>query len=179
MSLDETLHTGMSSKLRRELELALAGELEVDLMVQQAVDDPVHNQGAVEWVWRRIADGTANLAERDTWITAVARRVVANVLDQTVTSRPQEALKALHLYSRQERNWFLRYDLDALDSFEELRDPEERLTRREVAKLMQARGHLEGKSTNAAMKVIDRLRADTPGPNEVASPADLRDPIRR
>jgi hypothetical protein len=160
MSADEPLHTGISPKLRRELGLALADELETDLMLQQALDDPVHNQGAVEWVWRRIADGTANLAARDTWITAVARRVVANVLDQTVTSRPQEALKALHLHSRQERNWFLRYDLEVLDNFEGLRDPEERLTRREVVKLMQARGHLEGKSINAAMKVIDRLRYD-------------------
>ena len=166
-------NTSLSPKLRRELEMALAGDLETSLTLQQALDDPVYNQGAVERVWRSIADGSANIAERDVWLTAVAKRVVTNVLDQTEKSRPQEALKALHLYGQQDRNWRLAYDLDVLDSFEDLDDPTRKLSRREVARRMQARGHLSDKPVGFVMKVIDRLRdARAEAGEEDAPPAD-------
>lgn len=144
----------MSPKLKQELEFALSGWLETSRELEDACAGEI---GAVEHIWRQIAEGRANIVERDVWVSVIARRVVEDVLTADAQERPRAALAALGFSGVLDVHWRLKYDLDVLDSFENLTDGTDP-TRRKIAQQMQARGHLKGKTVDQAMKAIDRLR---------------------
>lgn len=145
---------GLSPSLREELELALAGWLETSPELEDACDGDI---GAVEHIWRKISEDRANIAEKDVWVSSVARRVVDDVLTVDAQERPRAALRALGFNRVLDVHWRLKYDLEVLDGFKNLTDGGEP-SRRKVAQQMQARGHLKEKTEDQAMKVIDRLR---------------------
>jgi hypothetical protein len=148
------LDVGMSPKLKQELELALAGWLETSRELEDACAGDI---GAVEHIWRKISEDRANIAEKDVWVSSVARRVVDDVLTVDAQERPRAALTALGFSGVLDLHWRLKYDLEVLDGFKNLTDSSEP-SRRKIAQQMQARGHLKEKTVDQAMKVIDRLR---------------------
>lgn len=156
------LDVGMSPKLKQELEFALSGELETSKELEDACEGEI---GAVEYLWRQISEGRANIVEKDIWVSVIARRVVDLVLTVDAQERPRAALRALGFSGVLDAHWRLKYDLDVLDGFENLAGGAG-LSRRRIAQQMQARGHLKEKTIDQAMRVIDYIRearGDHPG----------------
>lgn len=165
---------GLDPATRREFELALAGDLETSLELQEALPkppepghrEPTHREpGAVEYIWRLIADGNANILEKDIWVTNLAKEVVEKVLTAKATDRPRAALKALGFAQRLDPHWRLRKDSEMLESFEHL-DGGPPLSRLDMAKAMQRKGHLPKASEKSAKKVMARLRDKRPKQGE-------------
>ncbi len=106
----------LSPKLKWELEMVLSGQIEtcreLDLAVDHLNSAPLSQQfahdagverahelrqAAVLEVWRMIADGTANIAEKDIWVSAVAKHIVDHVLTVPAELRARAALKSIGL----------------------------------------------------------------------------------
>ncbi|WP_426041037.1 hypothetical protein [Brevundimonas sp. TWP2-3-4b1] len=150
---EETKPFELDPKLKDDLEAALRVELETSLELEQALRG---DMGAVEFIWRSIADGTANLAERDTWMLHLAQKVVDDVIPAEAGDRPDRALRALGFTAVFDKHWLVKRDLDALLSFEDLSGGGS-LTHRQLAERMQGLGHFPGKSPAAAMSALNRV----------------------
>ena len=172
----------LSPKLKWELEMALSGQIETSQELGHALDyllsspvcfpkevkgDPKLEKNykkqmmerrrlAVPLMWKWIADDKANIAEKDIWVTAVAKLIVDTVLPAEATKRPSAALYALGYRGHLEKYADLREEMDMYDVFK--RPTDEELSRREFALRMQRQGHLSDKTVDEAMKIIDRLR---------------------
>ena len=168
---EETGPFEMDPKLKAELEAALRGELETCLELEQAMRGDDHGKllkegevrlgdmGAVEFIWRAIADGRANLAERDIWVQHVAQKVVDTVISTDANKRGEAALKALGFTGVFDKHREAREELEVLLAFAE-NDGNGQPSRRQLAQHLLARGYLKGKSVTSAMKVVDRLRLE-------------------
>ena len=163
---DELKPWSLPPDLERDLKLALAGRLETSLELEKAL---AGEPGAVKTIWESIVNGTANLADRDTWLEAVAKRVVRDVIPVEACDRSSAALKAIGFTTFFDKHWDARKDLEALDGFENPAAGQV-LGRRKVAQLMIGWGHFGGPPPrnaskgeiktveDLAMKTIDRLR---------------------
>lgn len=161
----------LDPKLKADLEAALRGELETSLELEQAMRGDDHGKmpregevrlgdmGAVEFIWRAIADGRANLAERDTWVQHVAQKVVDSVIPNDANKRGEAALKALGFTGVFDKHREARDELEVLLAFAE-NDGNGQPSRRQLAQHLLARGYLKGESVTSAMKVVDRLRVE-------------------
>ena len=108
--------SGLSPELELQLKRALTGDLDILLEFDRAVDHlnsaPLSEQfvndvgavrayelrqAAVVDVWRMIASGTANIAEKDIWVSAVAKHIVDHVLTVPAELRARAALKSIGL----------------------------------------------------------------------------------
>lgn len=147
----------MDPRLRQELEACLDGSIETSLELELALKGDI---GAVEHMWREIAEGRANIADRDVWVEHVAKRVVKDVIPANASERPRAALKALGFNTRLDEHWAARRDLEVLLAFEGLDNGSED-TRRALAQALVNRGHFRGRRVDEAlMKVVDRLLED-------------------
>ena len=121
----------LSPKLKWELEMVLSGQIEtcreLDLAVDHLNSAPLSQQfldeggavrghelrqAAVLAVWHMIADGTANIAEKDIWVSAVARHVVDNALTMPAEDRARAALKSIGLTQTLGKNLELKRRLE-------------------------------------------------------------------
>lgn len=182
---EEVERWSLPAKLRNELELALAGRLATSPELDKALAGDI---GAVEFIWRSIADGTANLAERDIWVEAIAKRVIRDVIPTPARSRPEAANRAIGFTTFLDPYWRARDAADTFERFEAL-DGKVAVSRGEFADLLVARGYFdaplpidpdektfqsqldEKRSTRRrqlekaeqrrkAMRVLDRLRSE-------------------
>ena len=121
----------LSPKLKWELEMVLSGQIEtcreLDLAVDHLNSAPLSQQfahdagvarahelrqAAVLEVWRMIADGTANIAEKDIWVSAVAKHIVDHVLTVPAELRARAALKSIGLTQTLGKNLELKIRLE-------------------------------------------------------------------
>jgi hypothetical protein len=131
---------------------------EMDFDIARTIKDPPENRATAEGIWRDLAAGRVSQKDRDLWLTAVAERVVAYVLDtEDERNRGSQALIALFLAGRAIAHQRAGEDLELFDEFTNL-DGSEPASRREAARMLQARGYLTDRTEAEAMKVIDRLR---------------------
>jgi hypothetical protein len=131
---------------------------ETDFDVARTIEDPSENRATAEGIWRDLAAGRLGPMDRDVWLTAVAERVVAFVLDtEDEKNRGSQALMALFLAGRAIAHQRAGEELEVLDEFTNL-DGSEPASRREAARALQARGYLTDRTEAEAMKVVDRLR---------------------
>ena len=177
---EEVERWSLPAKLRNELELALAGRLATSPELDKALAGDI---GAVEFIWRSIADGTANLAERDIWVEAIAKRVVATVIPTDAIKRPLAANRALGFTTYFDDHWAARNALEAFDEFlnlETAAGPD----RRSVARVMMSLGYFGGplpRGASAAatkakeesvMKIVSRLRASIAASRSATPPEE-------
>lgn len=132
---------------------------ETSYEIAGTLDNPSSSKALSERIWRDLADGKLSVEDRDIWLTAVAQRVVKFVLEaEDKKNRGEQALMALYLAGRALAHPEARDDLETFDAFTDLEggDP---TSRRAAAKMLRGRGHLEDRTEDEAMKVVDRLRS--------------------
>jgi hypothetical protein len=170
----------LPAKFESELKLALAGELITSPELEKALAGDI---GAVEFVWRSIASGTANLAECHIWVETIAKRIVADVIPTDARKRHQAANKAIGFSTFLDEHWAARNDLEVFDSF---RMPEGEIEpcRREVANWLMGRGHFGGPPPSSAsaaklkakeeyvMRIVSQLRKQIAESQPVPPPKD-------
>lgn len=147
----------MDPRLRQELEACPGGSIETSLELELALKGDI---GAVEHMWREIAEGRASIADRDVWMEHVAKRVVEDVIPAVANERPRAALKALGFNTRLDEHWAARRDLEVLLAFKDLDNGSSDM-RRALSQALVNMGHFPGRRVDGAlMKVVDRLRED-------------------
>ena len=115
---------------------------------------------AVEKVWREMANGDADRHDRDEWLSYIAKRVVAGVIDDVDfddKDKGQAAISALGLTGRRVVDSELLEDLDTLQRLADILIPNRKMSSSEKVRSLRQRGHLQGLSDSAAVKKIQNL----------------------
>ena len=124
-------------------------------------------RGPVDQVWRAVAGGTLPQPDMAEWAKIIAKRVVAQVLDERTIAdeRPRQALRALGLFGRIDENYREQKMLELFVGFEPLCaiDPENRVSRNtKILNFMRAQGFYGDLSPKLAKARIERLLQKIP-----------------
>ena len=141
------------ARIRREVDIACRGDHYGSRELEMAMDG---HKGATEEIWREIATGRANIVETQIWAEWVAKRVVETVFAAQHAERDRAGLQAIGLADKLASDWRFREDIRVYDGF---CGDGPGMTRRELARCLQERGHRPGKSESAVMQAISYVRS--------------------
>ena len=120
----------------------------------------LERRDAVEMVWRDMAQGKADQYDRDEWLTYIAQRLVAEIIDNNDLDEKLKgpaALFAVGLEGRRVVNSRLLNDLDTLMCFGDLMIPDRKISLADKEQLLRQQGHFKGMSVQQAKKQIQNI----------------------
>jgi len=161
------------ARIRREVRIACRGDHYGSHELVLAMDG---HKGATEEMWREIATGRANIIETYIWAEWVAKRVVETVFAAKNAERERAALKAIGLADKLASDWRFRQDIRVYDSFS-FDGPG--MTRRQLARYLQSRGHRPGQSEDAVMQAISYVRTQHRAEDEAARDQAKREAMKK